>query len=245
MQRMREMIEQKTTILLVSHSLQTLRSFCSRVVWLDQGRIKMDGDTREVTGRYSEVLFGTAVQKQKEKADPEQNIREAGPSPDFPVINLETASRTETLRRWGSGEAKVTAFSLHDDSGKMSKVYEFGVTLQLNIEAEVIDELPDAFFSMAFAVKNRQGLDIISISTDRLGIFTDPPDTGSKIKVRFTFPLQIAPGDYSLVLAIAYTHEGRRTYMDYVENAWYFSILSDRPRYGIYEPDATAVFLDT
>ncbi|HOD94257.1 MAG TPA: ABC transporter ATP-binding protein [Candidatus Hydrogenedentes bacterium] len=245
MQRMREMIEQKTTILLVSHSLQTLRSFCSRVIWLDQGRIKMDGDTREVTGRYSEVLFGTAVQKQKEKADPEQNIREAGPSPDFPVINLETASRTETLRRWGSGEAKVTAFSLHDDSGKMSKVYEFGVTLQLNIEAEVIGELPDTFFSMAFAVKNRQGLDIISISTDRLGIFTDPPDTGSKIKVRFTFPLQIAPGDYSLVLAIAYTHEGRRTYMDYVENAWYFSILSDRPRYGIYEPDATAVFLDT
>jgi lipopolysaccharide transport system ATP-binding protein len=245
MQRMREMVEQKTTILLVSHSLQTLRSFCSRVIWIDEGRIKMDGDTREVTAHYSEVLFGTATKTVKKKSGdgaPEKQAMIG--AEDFPLVSLDHVSRTESLRRWGSGEAKVCAFSLHDESGALSKSYEFGDTLELNIEADVLADIADRDFSLAFAIKNRQGLDIISISTDRLGVFTDAPEKDGKLRVRFRFPLQIAPGDYSLVLAIAYTEDGRRTYMDYVENAHYFSILSDRPRYGIYEPDATAVFIE-
>lgn len=207
----------------------------------------MDGDTREVTGHYSEVLFGTATKdkpKPKLKVESPQKSTSLEEEGDFPLVPLESVSRTETLRRWGNGEARVNAFSLHDGSGKISKSYEFGSMMQLNVEAEAGDKILDEEFSVAFAIKNRQGLDIISISTDRLGVFVDPPDAGEKIRVRFQFPLQIAPGDYSLVLAIAYPLEGRRAYMDYVENAHYFSILSDRPRYGIYEPDATAVFLE-
>lgn len=245
MQRMREMVEQKTTILLVSHSLQTLRSFCSRVIWIDEGRIKMDGDTREVTAHYSEVLFGTATKTDKKKSSDSVPEKQAlVGEEDFPLVSLDGVSRTESLRRWGSGEAKVSAFSLHDASGALSKSYEFGDTLELNMEADVLADIVGRDFSLAFAIKNRQGLDIISISTDRLGVFTDAPEKDGKLRVRFRFPLQIAPGDYSLVLAIAYTEDGRRTYMDYVENAHYFSILSDRPRYGIYEPDATAAFIE-
>ena len=40
------------TVLLVSHNLSEIRRSCDRVVWLEQGRIVLDGPTDEVLGAY-------------------------------------------------------------------------------------------------------------------------------------------------------------------------------------------------
>ncbi len=40
------------TVLLVSHNLSEIRRSCNRVVWLEQGRIVLDGPTDEVLGAY-------------------------------------------------------------------------------------------------------------------------------------------------------------------------------------------------
>ena len=42
------------TVLLVSHNLNEIRRSCERVVWLDQGRMVLDGPTDEVLGAYEE-----------------------------------------------------------------------------------------------------------------------------------------------------------------------------------------------
>ena len=42
------------TVLLVSHNLNELRRSCERVIWLDQGRMVLDGPTDEVLGAYEE-----------------------------------------------------------------------------------------------------------------------------------------------------------------------------------------------
>lgn len=53
--RMYSFQEQGTTVILVSHSMATVESFCDRVVWLDQGEMKAVGSTREVSRRYMEA----------------------------------------------------------------------------------------------------------------------------------------------------------------------------------------------
>lgn len=50
--RMSEMMSGGTTVLIVSHSIQQIRELCSRVIWLENGRIKMIGKTEEVCGQY-------------------------------------------------------------------------------------------------------------------------------------------------------------------------------------------------
>ena len=42
------------TVLLVSHNLNEIRRSCERVIWLDQGRMVLDGPTDEVLGAYEE-----------------------------------------------------------------------------------------------------------------------------------------------------------------------------------------------
>lgn len=51
-ERMVEMMKSGATVLLVSHSLDVIRKNCTRVLWLEKGRIKMLGDPREVCDTY-------------------------------------------------------------------------------------------------------------------------------------------------------------------------------------------------
>lgn len=53
-ERMKKMMTGGTTVLIVSHSLAQIRELCSKVIWLDGGKVKMVGSTDEVCDRYAE-----------------------------------------------------------------------------------------------------------------------------------------------------------------------------------------------
>lgn len=44
------------TLVFASHSLGMVRQHCNRTIWLDRGRIRLAGDTQEVTAAYSEAI---------------------------------------------------------------------------------------------------------------------------------------------------------------------------------------------
>ncbi len=44
------------TTVLVSHDLEAIKTICSRVVWLDRGKIREDGDPEQVINSYQEVV---------------------------------------------------------------------------------------------------------------------------------------------------------------------------------------------
>lgn len=50
--RMDQLREQAGCVFIVSHSLDTITSMCSRVVWLDMGHMIMDGDPAETVSEY-------------------------------------------------------------------------------------------------------------------------------------------------------------------------------------------------
>lgn len=51
--RVDELRAQAGCVLLVSHSMETIRDMCTRAIWLEQGDLIMDGDVQEVTEAYS------------------------------------------------------------------------------------------------------------------------------------------------------------------------------------------------
>lgn len=53
--RMRELMSGGTTVLMVSHALKQIRDLCSRVIWLDHGKVIMDGNTQEVCDAYEQT----------------------------------------------------------------------------------------------------------------------------------------------------------------------------------------------
>lgn len=51
-QRINALMQGGTTVLIVSHALEQIRRLCTRVMWLDKGKIKMLGDTKSVCDAY-------------------------------------------------------------------------------------------------------------------------------------------------------------------------------------------------
>lgn len=54
--RMEKMCAEGTTLLLVSHSLSQVNRYCERAIWIEQGKVVMDGSAIEVTKRYEGFL---------------------------------------------------------------------------------------------------------------------------------------------------------------------------------------------
>jgi lipopolysaccharide transport system ATP-binding protein len=54
--RMSQLIESGAGVLLVSHALDQVARFCDRTIWLDRGRIAMDGPTDEVVKAYERFI---------------------------------------------------------------------------------------------------------------------------------------------------------------------------------------------
>lgn len=50
--RIAEMREHASTVLLVSHSMDSIRMMCQRVIWIDHGNVKADGPTETVIAQY-------------------------------------------------------------------------------------------------------------------------------------------------------------------------------------------------
>ena len=53
--KIRSMMRSGTTVLLVSHSVNTIETICNRVIWLDKGKLIMDGNAKDVCKAYVEA----------------------------------------------------------------------------------------------------------------------------------------------------------------------------------------------
>ncbi len=54
--KMEELMMSDRTVLIVSHATNTLEKFCDRVLWINDGKFMMIGDTAEVLAKYDESM---------------------------------------------------------------------------------------------------------------------------------------------------------------------------------------------
>ncbi|WP_320955543.1 MULTISPECIES: ABC transporter ATP-binding protein [Hungatella] len=54
--RMKGMLEGGTTLLFVSHSIDSVRSLCDHALWLDKGNVRLKGEVEDVCDAYMQAL---------------------------------------------------------------------------------------------------------------------------------------------------------------------------------------------
>lgn len=100
-ERIKAIREAAGTVFLVSHSNSNIREICDRVLWMDHGRLLMDGPTEEVLPAYEATLPKT-----------KSHTKDAAPvEPDVPgTVRWTGKNRTEVAREitqdaWDPGVA--------------------------------------------------------------------------------------------------------------------------------------------
>ncbi len=95
--RMNEFREGDTTILLVTHNSEIIRSFCDRTAWIDHGELRAIGDPAEVTKLYYEAYHPSSL-KQFEKRNTHQSNDAASVPEQISTIEKELLEREWNYR---------------------------------------------------------------------------------------------------------------------------------------------------
>jgi ABC-type glutathione transport system ATPase component len=73
-----EFMEAGKTILFVSHDINMIKRFCKRCIWINEGRLIMDGDTDELTDRYVDFLkSGETIEQYLQKQQEEELLEQS------------------------------------------------------------------------------------------------------------------------------------------------------------------------
>jgi lipopolysaccharide transport system ATP-binding protein len=61
--KMEDVGKEGRTVIFVSHNMTAVTRLCTRALWLDTGKIKIDGDIYEVSGKYLQSDLGTSAER--------------------------------------------------------------------------------------------------------------------------------------------------------------------------------------
>jgi lipopolysaccharide transport system ATP-binding protein len=199
------------TIFLVSHSLETVDQVCARAIWMEHGRLKMDGKASKVTDAYRRhVLEESSAQHSVEswKAD-----------------------------RLGSGEAFITEVEFLDGRGKPSKMFMTHEPMLVRMHYRANRRIEKPLIGMAFT----QASSGIHITGPNNGFadYEIPFIEGEGIIDYSIGELPLLPGEYQITTAIydwADTHQ-----YDYWLDCARFTVVpgGTKERYGIIALEGT------
>jgi ABC-type polysaccharide/polyol phosphate transport system ATPase subunit len=112
-----------TTIVLVSHNLNTVRALCSHLIWLEHGLVKMSGPAEGIIDAYLESQQGWIV---KRKAD------------------------GSGWERWGSREIELTAVDFLDKTGQAVDTFELGQPMTIEMHYRADQPVEEPVFGLSF-----------------------------------------------------------------------------------------------
>ena len=247
MRRIKEIKEQGTTILFVSHDVGSIRTLCERVVWLDKGRLVEQGDVFPVTGRYMEYMFQDEQTEEEllhaeiaseQLSSPAANAERQDGHPlslatgarDVPDILLDSRPVTH----WGSHKGSIVSAAVLDADGVRKNVHYWNTAIEVRIELCIPVDIPREHLSVAFSIKDLQGSDLI-VSTTHDFVEKVLPDA-EQFSVSFQLNNYLLTGKYLLVAALENRQHSDIHYYEYVEGAHYFSSLSDARLFGQFQP---------
>lgn len=182
------------TILLVSHSTQTITSFCDRAILLDAGRIACDADPNEVAKIYHRLLFGGGPVVGGPGA----------PRTTGPGLRAEGADRHDQgSNRYGDRRASITAIELAARDGSPAETIESGKPYRLLVRAKVL--APITSLVMGMHIRDRRGVELFGCDTLTGGHKgqVPVPKVGESVEFGLDLDMHMAAGLFFLTVGLA------------------------------------------
>ncbi len=171
-ERIAELRADGRTIVLVSHSLPTIRTMCSRAVWIDGGTVREVGDAADVVADYlAEVHHETS----------------------------DDQAPASSGRRYGSGEAEILDISLRDGDGAPASSFTTGDPMTIRVAYRIKEELHGAVCSIG-VLRSENLAYVFGQNSDQAGVALEPPGEGVLEVTVPSLPL--LPGHYLITVAL-------------------------------------------
>lgn len=127
-QKLRDIKESGTTIVIVSHALGQIESICERSIWIEDGKIKAEGEPRKVHRQYLQYMG----MERREDKDEEENNK-----------NVDV-----TINREGNHKVVFEKIQIFDSDGKVCHQFERGDDIIIEAQYRVFEKIHNAHFAL-------------------------------------------------------------------------------------------------
>ena len=214
--RIFEMKRAGTTIIIVSHHLDTVRRLASQLIWLEKGSVSASGPVDQVASQYLESLHKSNITPIK-----------AGVSGDF--------------RRWGTGDIEITEVRILDSTGDERDVFDIGSQLTLEIFYSARKEVKEPEFGIA--IFRQDGVQVNGPNNRMAGYTIDSVLGEGVVRYRIE-SLPLLADAYRITVAV-HDAKIPRAY-DFHEQAYTFRVVdpTTNDQAGIIDIDASWEWTD-
>jgi lipopolysaccharide transport system ATP-binding protein len=202
---------ERSTVLIVSHELELLRSLADEVWWLESGRLARRGDPREVLDAYECRIA--------------EKFRAWGETQSNPI---------RLTQRRGDGRAELVSLETVGTSGQATMVWQSGEFVTVRVTARYREAVDDPVIGIM--IRTRIGLDVYGTNTELEKLKLGPCPAGSQVRVDFRFLCGLCPGEYTLTAA---SHDPDGRAHDWIDEALAFVVTDSRYTAGVANLRAT------
>lgn len=198
--RIRQLKEKGTTLLFVSHSMQTVRSLCERVVFLRDGKMEYFGPTEA----------GTAMYFSAPRTDRKKRKRKAGAVEESQTPTALRESFREsiwTCAQNPDADVMIQAVSLNRERGIGTLIGRVGDLISLKVLVKSLSQEAVATH-IAVNVKNTYDQLIVSRGSHSAGgdpIFLEPLQ---ELVLNIDMKIDVEPGNYTFAISLGEVIEG-------------------------------------
>ena len=223
-----ELKEKGTTILFVSHDIDAVRRFCERCIWLDSGRVVMDGDVNTVSSKYMEFITSNETDAMA-VINKEKKEREIVVEKEFEAIN-----------RFGTDIGTVKNVRVLK-GGDECEVFDSGSEITVEVAVDIPDGSDLENTGLAISLKNKSGTDLVVFAMHDYDLRFK--HTGVN-HVTFKFNAFLNVGEYTLTTGLEHRDSFPISYFDYIEGSAYIKIVCDREYFGILKTPSKIIVED-
>ena len=232
MSRMKHIVDSGTTILFVSHDINTVKALCERTLWLDRGVGRAFGETGDVAKAYAQDWIKQANAQHLLTSEDEGQCVEA--TKNEPLSDtLKLSPQLRFSARSGTGHAQYLAFQGfcgHEPIG-LSPL-EFGDSLRLVCLVGIKEKCERLIVSFHIKDRNNQHL-VGATSGATVGLYERLWQPGERFEVDFKLPIRLQAGRYAITALISsmtdVTQYSDVKFVDWLEDVGVFEVAPRNP----------------
>lgn len=240
--RIETMRAQGCALVYVSHAVEEVVKHCKRALFIEGGRLVVDGPSRDVATAYLDHLWGT-------KRATAAAVQEAHtPLPASPADGERFVTRPcyrSEEYRWGNGGARVTDYHFEVDGEPFALPIRSGARLRVVMRVQFDRDVQKPVYG--FLIRTHDGVFLYGTNSR---IAQDAPAdaaaAGSEVDVEFTLPASLNSGAFMLSLGVSEADpSGELVPLDRRYDSILVRIVNDRAVWGLVDLDARCRILRT
>ncbi|WP_181884449.1 ABC transporter ATP-binding protein [Neobacillus piezotolerans] len=231
------------TIIIVAHDLGTIEKICDRVIWMDKGVVREQGDPDRVVNLYTQYMNKKFVeQRQEEHKHKEEKKKQADKKhqegQQYPKEEMQVEEELKTSQqvfsddiRWGSKEVEITGARILNNKHESTNVILAGESLDIEIDYKINQPQEEYIFGMGFYTVDKYLVYGNNTQISKLKI-TELKEKGTvKFKIN---ECNLLSGNYKLNVAIV---DKNHRALDFIKFYQDFTVISNDKAVGVHSID--------